>query len=250
MSELYAKFGFKSVPEMNWLIYEEPVVDKTLGPASNLESYPDDGTQVTLLKTDSHLSDINQYFSNPAYSSFVDDDASPLVRSTSLHHPMVHNFYTRDAVVSSYYGRSYKYVGLKIAHPAIGKQMFAIICGAIDYSGILVQKLFTDLSVESEDEAQLLAKDLAYVVQFLRHVHVSDYSLLSLDFITSIKLLITTQDICTKDRQTHEYVINTLLKDWRLDTSNKDFLPMMKDWAKPGISEGVKWINNGFWCFG
>jgi hypothetical protein len=250
VSELYAKFGFKSVPEMNWLIYEEPVMDKTLAPASDLESHPDGGTQVTLLKTDSDLSDINQYFSDPAYVSYVNADASPLVRSTNLQHPMVHNFYTRDAVVSSHYGQSYKYVGLKLAHLEISKQTFAIVCGAIDYSGILVQKLFTDLSVESEDQAQLLAQDLAYVVQFLRHVHVSDYSLLSLDFITSIKLLITTQDICTKDRQTHDYVVSTLLKDWRMDTSNKDFLPMMKDWAKPGISDGVKWINNGFWCFG
>ena len=163
---------------------------------------------------------------------------------------MVHNFYIRDAVVSSYYGRSYKYVGLKIVHPEIGKQTFAIICGAIDYSGILIQKLFTDLSVESEGQAQLLNQDLAYVVEFLRQVHVADYSLLALDFITSIKLLVTTQDICTKDRQTHDYVLNRLRKYWRLDASNKDFLPMMKDWAKPGISDGVKWINNGFWCFG
>jgi hypothetical protein len=250
VSELYAKFGFKSLPEMNWLIYDEPVMGKTLSPASDLESHTDGGTQVTLLTTNSDLSDINQYFSNPAYASYVNADASPLVRSTNLQHPMVHNFYTRDAVVSSYYGRSYKYVGLKIDHPEIGKLTFVIICGAIDYSGILIQKLFTDLSVESEDQAQLLAEDLAYVVKFLRHVHVTDYSLLSLDFITSIKLLVTTQDICTKDRQTHDYVVSTLLKDWRLDISNKDFLPMMKDWAKPGISDGVKWINNGFWCFG
>jgi hypothetical protein len=250
VSDLYAKFGFKSLPEMNWLIYEEPVMDKAVPPASDLEPYPDGGTRVTLLTTDSDLSDINQYFSDPAYASYVNADASPLVRSTNLQHPMVHNFYTRDAVVSAYYGRSYKYVGLKIAHLAIGKQTFAIICGAIDYSGILVQKLFTDLSVENEAQAQLLVQDLAYVVKFLRHAHVADYTLLTLDFITSIKLLLTTQDICTKDRQTHDYVISTLRKHWRLDTSNKDFLPMMKDWAKPGISDGVKWINNGFWCFG
>lgn len=250
VSDLYAKFGFRSLPEMNWLIYEEPVTDKTLIPASDLESYPDSSTEVTLLKTDSDLSNINRYFSDPAYVSYVNADRSPLVRSTSLQHPMVHNFYTRDAVVSSYYRRSYKYVGLKITHPEIGKQTFAIICGAIDYSGILVQKLFTDLSVESDDQAQLLAQDLTYVVKFLRHVHVADYLLLTLDFITSIKLLLTTQDIHTKDKKTHDYVVSTLQKGWRLDTSNKDFLPMMKDWAKPGISEGVEWINNGFWCFG
>jgi ribosomal protein S18 acetylase RimI-like enzyme len=250
VSELYAKFGFKSVPEMNWLIYEEPVSDKSLVSASELEGYPNGETQVTLLKTGSDLSSINQYFSDPAYASYVNANASPLVRSTNLQNPMVHNFYTRDAVVSSYYARSYKYVGLKIFHPEIGKQTFAIICGAIDYSGILVQKLFTDLSVESEDQTQLLAQDLAYVVKFLRHVHVADYSLLALDFITSIKLLLTIQDIHTKDKETHDYVVSILIKDWRLDTSNKDFLPMMKDWAKPSVSNGVKWINNGFWCFG
>jgi hypothetical protein len=250
VSELYAKFGFKSVPEMNWLIYEEPVIDKTLPPRADLEDYPDGGTQVTLLKTDSALSDINQYFSDPAYASYVNADVSPQTRSTNLQYPMVHNFYTRDAVVSSYYERSYKYIGLKINHLVSGKQTFVIICGAIDYSGILIQKLFTDLNVENEEQARLLVQDLAYVVKFLRHIHVADYSLLNLDFITSIKLLVTTQDICTKDKQTHDYVVNTLLKDWRLDTSNKDFLPMMKDWAKHGISDGVKWINNGFWCFG
>ncbi|MCB5942859.1 hypothetical protein LJB68_15135, partial [bacterium 210820-DFI.6.52] len=30
VSELYAEFGFRSLREMNWLIYEEPVQDKTL----------------------------------------------------------------------------------------------------------------------------------------------------------------------------------------------------------------------------
>ena len=55
ISEFYAKFGFKSVPEMDWLVYEEPVMDKTLAPAFDLESYPDGRTQVTLLKTDSDL---------------------------------------------------------------------------------------------------------------------------------------------------------------------------------------------------
>ena len=250
VSEFYAKFGFKSVPEMNWLIYEEPVMDRTLAPASELESHPDGRTQVTLLKTDSDLPGISQYFSDPACLSYVNADRSPLTRSTNPQYPTVHNFYIRDAVASSYYGRSYKYVGLKIVHPEIGKQTFAIICGAIDYSGILIQKLFTDLSAESEGQSELLTQDLAYVVKFLRHVHVSDYALPTLGFITSIKLLVTTQDICTKDKQTHDYVVGRLLKDWRLDPSNKDFLPMMKDWGKPGISDGVKWINNGFWCFG
>ncbi|KAH8696634.1 hypothetical protein BGW36DRAFT_381359 [Talaromyces proteolyticus] len=251
VSEMYAKFGFKSVPEMNWLIYEEPVLDKSHPPPSGLEPYQGVGTQVTFLKTDSDLSNLNQYFSDPAYASYVNSDVSPMVRSTSLHHPMVHNFYARDAVASAYYGRSYNYVGLKIAHSGIGKQTFAIFSGALDYSGILVQKLFTDLRVDNESQRQLLVQDLAYVVKFLRHVHVADYSLLDRDFISSIKLMLTTQDICTKDRETHDYVISTLEKsNWRLDTSNSFFLPMMKDWAKPGITEGVKWINNGFWCFG
>lgn len=251
ISEFYAQFGFKSFPEMNWLIYEEPVADKALSSVFEPDTYPAGGTQVTLLKTDSDLSDINKYFSDPAYVSYVNDGASSsLVRSTNLQHPMVHNFYTRDAVVSAYYGRSYKYIGLKLAHQALNKETFAIICGAIDYSGILVQKLFTNLSVESENEAHILTQDLAYVVKFLRHAHVADYSLLALDFITSIKLLVSVQDICTKDKQTHDFVVSSLQKDWRLDTSNKDFLPMMKDWGKPGVSDGLKWINNGFWCFG
>lgn len=250
VSEFYTRFGFESLPEMNWLIYEEPVSGKSGVPALDLGCHPDSRAQVTPLETKSDLSNIGQYFSDPAYISYVNTDPSPLIRSTNLKSPMIHNFYTRDAVVSSYYKQNYKYIGLKIAHPTIGKQTFAIFCGAVDYSGILVQKLFTDLSVANGDQAQLLGQDLIYMLKFLRYVHIVDYSLLALDFINSVKFLLTTQDIHTKDKETHDYVVGTLAKEWRLDTSNKEFLPMMKDWAKTGISNGVKWINNGFWCFG
>lgn len=250
VSELYSKFGFKSVPEMNWLIYKEPVDDKTIKPITPLGSHPGPGSTTTFITTDFKLQDINQYFSKPEYASYANSTPPALARSTNLDSPTVGSFYIRDQVVSSYYGQSYKYAGIKIEHGSFKKQTFAIICGAIDYSGILVQKLFTNLTVDSDDEKQALSQDLAYLVKFLRHVNVSDYCLLDLDFVSSIKFLVTTQDICTKDSQTHEYIVNSLQKNWKLDVSNKDFLPMMKDWAKPGISEGVTWINNGFWCFG
>jgi hypothetical protein len=249
---LYEKFGFQSVREMNWLIYEEPVADKTAPPMCDLEPYSDNGTEVTFLTTESDLTNVNQYFSDPAYASYVNSEApsSSLIRSTSLEYPMIHSFYIRDAVASRYYGRKYKYIGVKISHPHTGTETFAIVCGAIDYSGILIQKLFTNLQAKNDSERHLLAQDLAYVVKFLRHVNVMDYALLSRDFNGSIKLLITTHDICTKDETTHGFVMETLQKDWQLDTSHDVFLPMMKEWAQPGISEGVKWINNGFWCFG
>jgi hypothetical protein len=242
VGEFYGRFGFKSIREMDWLIYEEEIQNSV----PELEEYADG--QVTILEV-KDIPEINKYFTDPKYIPYVNDEVDALIRSTSPEGVSIQNFYLADGVVSSHYGKNYKYVGVRIAHPSIDKETFAIIATSIDTSGIAIHKLFTNLNASSDE--QLLAKDLDYVIKFLRIAYYDYFvSRLPDELVKSVKFVVTNHDICTKDKETYDYIFKTLNKTWKLDTGNKDFLPMMKDWAKTGITDGVKWINNGFWCFG
>ncbi|ODV95717.1 hypothetical protein PACTADRAFT_34267 [Pachysolen tannophilus NRRL Y-2460] len=253
VSEYYARFGFKSYPEMNWLIYEEPVPAEKQHEFNSLENqelqeYP--GVDLIPLKH-GDISNITDFFSGQDYVSYINEnDNGIFTRSTNLSSPTIHNFYVRDKTVSSYYDRSYKYIGLRIKDSTIGKETFVIFCGALDYSGLLLPKLFTNLNSEIETEREILAKDINYLLNFLKDSF-QNYSFLKFSHVNSIKLSITTADICTKDAKTTEFIMNQLISSgWKLDTSNKNFLPMLKDFGKKGTNEDIKWINNGFWCFG
>ncbi|CDK27159.1 unnamed protein product [Kuraishia capsulata CBS 1993] len=243
VSDFYKRFGFEAIGEMDWLTFDEQDTG-SLSTIEEVKEYP--GSEVILLG-DEAKSTIGKYFEDPKYASYVNDTKNPLHRSTNFSVPMIGKFWIRDQVVCEYYDRRYSYVGLRILHHDIDKETFVIISGAAEYNGILVHKLFTNLSTS---ESETLHKDLEQILKFLKLAY-SDYEMLKFDHIKSFKFMITTGDIHAKDAETKKTIVSILLgQNWILDTSNKSFLPMMKEFGQDGVRDGVKWINNGFWCFG
>ncbi|CUM65857.1 uncharacterized protein PRCAT00003506001 [Priceomyces carsonii] len=245
VSDLYAKFGFESFPGMNWLTLNIQIKNISKSAADLSKEHRD----LALLNiTSDNVADIDRFIVYPKYLSYRDTENAKFQRSTSYESSLIRAFLNRDNTVYSNFGIHKRTIGLRILHPLLEKETFVIIGSNIDYSGVLVHKLFTDLSVTIEPE--IVTQDLALIENYLKQT-IFEYSFDLFINLEKIPISLSVQDIYTKDKETHNFIVQRLAKnEWAYDDSNKNFLPMMKDFGRNGVADEVEWINNGFWCFG
>ncbi|GMF98701.1 hypothetical protein B5S33_g3597 [[Candida] boidinii] len=260
ISTYYERFGFTSVPTMNWFSYEfDKSTDEDLLAFQNQELCIEEYFNTSNIKIINEqeleyaaklmTDDNNQSWSLKSVSK----DSNSKLFGISSHSISLTDFIAHDRFLfRELNGKRNTFdIGIEISHQDINKKTFLIASRFLDNESLVVHRIFSNLSYDNKEESIILKEDLKKLVLFCK-INLLDWNSNVIEKENdSLKVLLVTEDIWSTEKSTEDYIVNYLKSQWEYDDSNSHFLPMIKEFDSLKIDASqIVWLNKGFAFFG